>query len=185
MTDARIDYVELPSATAHEVTRAFYAKTFGWKFTDFGPDYSATDNGIVDHLLIPVEREDGFFFLGIEVTLGHGAHDVGHALGVAGLHRPGAALRHRAAAAARAAGAEVAGLIHEAVMDRAHGIGGRRRAASRQHHRILGRGGERRQRQEQPQKPDHFDSLGSFGSIARICSSACACTFWRRFATSS
>ena len=39
---ARIDYVELPSATAHELTRAFYAKAFGWTFTDFGPTYSAT-----------------------------------------------------------------------------------------------------------------------------------------------
>ena len=48
MTDARIDYVELPSATAHELTRAFYAKAFGWTFTDFGPDYSATEKGTVD-----------------------------------------------------------------------------------------------------------------------------------------
>jgi uncharacterized protein len=45
---ARIDYVELPSATAHEVTRAFYAKAFGWDFTDYGPDYSATTTGDVD-----------------------------------------------------------------------------------------------------------------------------------------
>lgn len=45
---ARIDYVELPSATAHELTRAFYAKAFNWQFTDFGPDYSATVSGDVD-----------------------------------------------------------------------------------------------------------------------------------------
>lgn len=45
---ARIDYVELPSATAHELTRAFYAKAFGWQFTDFAPDYSATLTGDVD-----------------------------------------------------------------------------------------------------------------------------------------
>ena len=45
---ARIDYVELPSATAHEVTRGFYAKAFGWKFTDYGPDYAATTTGDVD-----------------------------------------------------------------------------------------------------------------------------------------
>jgi predicted enzyme related to lactoylglutathione lyase len=44
----RIDYVELPSLTAHELTRAFYAKAFGWEFTDYGPDYSATTNGTVD-----------------------------------------------------------------------------------------------------------------------------------------
>ena len=48
MTDARIDYVELPSATAHELTRSFYAKAFGWEFTDYGPDYSATTNGTTD-----------------------------------------------------------------------------------------------------------------------------------------
>src|SRR5213592_1134092 len=41
---ARIDYVELPSATAHELTRAFYAKAFGWEFTDYG----ATTNGTTD-----------------------------------------------------------------------------------------------------------------------------------------
>ena len=44
----RIDYVELPSATAHELTRAFYAKAFGWDFTDYGPDYAATANGTTD-----------------------------------------------------------------------------------------------------------------------------------------
>ena len=48
MTEARIDYVELPSATAHELTRGFYAKAFGWEFTDYGPDYSATTNGTTD-----------------------------------------------------------------------------------------------------------------------------------------
>ena len=45
---ARIDYVELPSATAHELTRAFYSRAFGWTFTDFGPDYAATTSGDVD-----------------------------------------------------------------------------------------------------------------------------------------
>src|SRR5438552_16631407 len=48
MAGARIDYVELPSATAHELTRAFYAKAFGWKFTNYGPSYSATTNGTTD-----------------------------------------------------------------------------------------------------------------------------------------
>lgn len=48
MAPARIDYIELPSATAHELTRAFYTRAFGWAFTDFGPDYSATTTGDVD-----------------------------------------------------------------------------------------------------------------------------------------
>jgi predicted enzyme related to lactoylglutathione lyase len=48
MTAPRIDYVELPSATAHELTRAFYAKAFGWTFANYGPDYAATEGGTVD-----------------------------------------------------------------------------------------------------------------------------------------
>lgn len=45
---ARIDYVELPSLSAHELTAAFYGKAFGWTFTRFGPDYAATTSGDVD-----------------------------------------------------------------------------------------------------------------------------------------
>ena len=45
---ARIDYVELPSSTAHELTKAFYSKAFGWDFADYGPTYSATTNGTTD-----------------------------------------------------------------------------------------------------------------------------------------
>jgi len=48
MPNARVDYVELPTATAHELTRAFYSKAFGWSFTDFGSDYSAMTTGNVD-----------------------------------------------------------------------------------------------------------------------------------------
>ena len=48
MAEARIDYVELPSATAHELTRAFYGKAFGWRFTDFAPTYAATTEGTTD-----------------------------------------------------------------------------------------------------------------------------------------
>jgi predicted enzyme related to lactoylglutathione lyase len=45
---ARIDYIELPSVTAHELTRGFYTRAFAWQFTDYGPDYSATVTGDVD-----------------------------------------------------------------------------------------------------------------------------------------
>lgn len=48
MTRPRIDYVELPSVTAHELTRSFYAKAFNWTFADFGPDYAATTTNDVD-----------------------------------------------------------------------------------------------------------------------------------------
>ena len=47
MSDAHIDYVELPSAGAHELTRAFYRKAFGWTFADYGPTYSAVEGGAV------------------------------------------------------------------------------------------------------------------------------------------
>jgi uncharacterized protein len=48
VSEPRIDYVELPSATAHELTRAFYAKAFGWEFANYGPTYSATGNRTTD-----------------------------------------------------------------------------------------------------------------------------------------
>jgi predicted enzyme related to lactoylglutathione lyase len=48
MPAPRIDYVELPSATAHELTRAFYAKAFDWAFSNWGPTYSATTSGGTD-----------------------------------------------------------------------------------------------------------------------------------------
>jgi predicted enzyme related to lactoylglutathione lyase len=47
VSDAKIDYVELPSASAHELTRAFYGKAFGWTFNDYGPEYSAHEGEAV------------------------------------------------------------------------------------------------------------------------------------------
>jgi len=48
VAEPRIDYVELPTSTAHELSRAFYARAFGWRFTDFGPTYAATTEGPTD-----------------------------------------------------------------------------------------------------------------------------------------
>lgn len=44
---ARLNYLELP---VRDVARArgFYEGAFGWTFTDFGPDYSATMAGDTD-----------------------------------------------------------------------------------------------------------------------------------------
>jgi len=39
-TDQKIDYLELPARDLDAV-QAFYEKTFGWSFTDYGPDYRA------------------------------------------------------------------------------------------------------------------------------------------------
>src|SRR5208282_6748722 len=42
--DNRIDYIEFP-ATDIAQTRAFYVQVFGWKFTDYGPDYTSFEDG--------------------------------------------------------------------------------------------------------------------------------------------
>jgi uncharacterized protein len=42
--ECRIDYIEFP---AHDIpaTKTFYAAVFGWKFTDYGPDYTSFEDG--------------------------------------------------------------------------------------------------------------------------------------------
>jgi predicted enzyme related to lactoylglutathione lyase len=42
--DLRIDYIELP-ATDIVKTKRFYVDAFGWKFTDYGPDYTSFEDG--------------------------------------------------------------------------------------------------------------------------------------------
>ena len=42
--EGRIDYIEFPAADI-ERTKAFYAGIFGWKFTDYGPDYTSFEDG--------------------------------------------------------------------------------------------------------------------------------------------
>jgi uncharacterized protein len=42
--DRRIDYVEY-TATDLEATKSFYSSVFGWKFTDYGPEYTAFEDG--------------------------------------------------------------------------------------------------------------------------------------------
>jgi uncharacterized protein len=42
--DRRIDYIELP-ATDVAKTKRFYIDVFGWKFTDYGPDYTSFEDG--------------------------------------------------------------------------------------------------------------------------------------------
>ncbi len=40
----KIDYIEVP-ATDIGATKKFYAATFGWVFTDWGPDYVSFEDG--------------------------------------------------------------------------------------------------------------------------------------------
>jgi len=42
--NGRIDYLEFP-ATDVAKTKAFYVQAFGWKFTDYGPDYTSFEDG--------------------------------------------------------------------------------------------------------------------------------------------
>lgn len=42
--EGRIDYIELPASDISRV-KAFYTGLFGWKFTDYGPDYTSFEDG--------------------------------------------------------------------------------------------------------------------------------------------
>jgi predicted enzyme related to lactoylglutathione lyase len=42
--EGRIDSIEFP-ATDIAKTKAFYTAVFGWKFTDYGPDYTSFQDG--------------------------------------------------------------------------------------------------------------------------------------------
>jgi predicted enzyme related to lactoylglutathione lyase len=42
--DRRIDYIELPASDI-AATKRFYIDAFGWKFTDYGPDYTSFEDG--------------------------------------------------------------------------------------------------------------------------------------------
>ncbi|MDH3891750.1 MAG: VOC family protein [candidate division Zixibacteria bacterium] len=42
--DRRVDYIEFPS-TDIEKTKRFYGAVFGWKFTDYGPEYTSFNDG--------------------------------------------------------------------------------------------------------------------------------------------
>jgi uncharacterized protein len=44
LNNGRIDYIEFP-ATDVARTKAFYEQAFGWKFTDYGPDYTSFEDG--------------------------------------------------------------------------------------------------------------------------------------------
>jgi predicted enzyme related to lactoylglutathione lyase len=40
----KIDYIEIQASNV-EATRSFFQQLFGWKFEDYGPDYSAFSDG--------------------------------------------------------------------------------------------------------------------------------------------
>ncbi len=42
--NGRMDYIEFPASDVAK-TKAFYIQVFGWKFTDYGPDYTSFEDG--------------------------------------------------------------------------------------------------------------------------------------------
>lgn len=42
--DRQVDYIEF-AATDIAATKQFYSRVFGWKFTDYGPDYTSFEDG--------------------------------------------------------------------------------------------------------------------------------------------
>ena len=46
-TDGKLDYLEMPAGDGTlAAVKAFYAATFGWRFTDYGPSYAAFGEGL-------------------------------------------------------------------------------------------------------------------------------------------
>ena len=43
----KINYVEFPAQDI-EAVKKFFKKAFGWNFNDYGPDYSAFSDGVLD-----------------------------------------------------------------------------------------------------------------------------------------
>jgi predicted enzyme related to lactoylglutathione lyase len=44
MADRQIDYIEFQAVDIAK-TKGFYSRVFGWKFTDYGPDYTSFEDG--------------------------------------------------------------------------------------------------------------------------------------------
>jgi len=53
--DNQIDYIEFQAADLR-ATRAFFEQLFGWKFTDYGPDYSSFEDGRMERTGKPRHR---------------------------------------------------------------------------------------------------------------------------------
>ncbi len=47
VNDQKINYIEFPAAD-FDAVQGFYAKAFGWVFTDYGPEYRAFNDGNLD-----------------------------------------------------------------------------------------------------------------------------------------
>ncbi len=62
-SDRKIDYVEFPAADFDSI-ESFYSTTFGWSFTEYGPQYRAFSDGALD---------GGFFKSQLQSSTANGA----------------------------------------------------------------------------------------------------------------
>jgi len=62
-SDQKIDYVELP-VVDFDAIESFYSNTFGWSFTDYGPEYRSFSDGKLD---------GGFFRSELQSSTANGA----------------------------------------------------------------------------------------------------------------
>jgi len=46
-SDQKVDYLEFPAKDFNTI-QSFYEKSFGWSFTDYGPEYRAFTDGKID-----------------------------------------------------------------------------------------------------------------------------------------
>jgi hypothetical protein len=53
-----VDYIEFPASDLAG-TKAFYVRVFGWKFTDYGPDYTSFEDGRIAGGFCTKERVTG------------------------------------------------------------------------------------------------------------------------------
>ena len=58
--NGKLDYLEMPGGDLPTL-KAFYAAVFGWRFSDYGPDYAAFDEGL-----------EGGFYAGAHSGAGQG-----------------------------------------------------------------------------------------------------------------
>ncbi len=57
--DRRIDYIEFPSKDLPR-TKEFYSTVFGWKFEDWGPDYTSFHDGRISGGFFAVQEMQGY-----------------------------------------------------------------------------------------------------------------------------
>ena len=63
----RMDYVEFPSSDL-AATKVFFGKVFGWEFVDYGPEYTAFNDGRLDGGFFASKIQRAFFMHGTQVA---------------------------------------------------------------------------------------------------------------------